>query len=118
MDAPGGALRHRARGLNPAGAYLAEGEPEGAALAIAEKALIDGARPATLSAPRALYARIPDGGCAVNEAAGALRLNLECPRLGSDLCAAWLDLAQAFNQARQPAASNEFARRAQDFHCH
>ena len=100
-----------------AGAYLAEGKPEWAAVSIVEKAQVDGAQPATLSALRAIYARIPEGACAVTEGGGALKLNLECLRLSSDLCTAWLDLSQAFAEARQPALSVEFKQRAAAFGC-
>ena len=47
-----------------AGAYLADGKPEWAAISMVEKAQMDGAQPATLSALRAIYARIPEGACA------------------------------------------------------
>ena len=88
-----------------AGAYLAEGKVDWAAISMVEKAQMDGARPATLSALRAIYARIPEGACSVTE--GGVEIDLECPRLRSDLCTAWVDLAQAFAEARQTAASGD-----------
>ena len=100
-----------------AGAYLADGKPVWAAISMVEKALMDGAQPATLSGLRSIYARIPDGACGVAESGGTLKFNLECPRLRSDLCSAWLDLSQAFAEARQPAASGEFKQRAAAFGC-
>jgi tetratricopeptide (TPR) repeat protein len=100
-----------------AGAYLAEGKPEWAAISMVEKAQVDGAQAATLSALRAIYARIPEGACGVTEDGGALKLNLACPRLRGDLCTAWLDLSRAFAEARQPASSVEFKQRAAAFGC-
>jgi len=100
-----------------AGAYLAEGDLNGAVLAMTEKTQIDSAQPATLSALRALYARIPDGACAVTEAGGALRLNPQCPRLRSDLCASWRELSRAFAEARQPERSRQFQQTAAAFGC-
>jgi hypothetical protein len=99
------------------GAYLSEGKTEWAAISLAEKAQMDGSQPATLSALRALYGRLPDGACAVSEEGGALKLNMECPRLRTDLCTAWVDLAHAFGEARQPARSREFKDRAAGFGC-
>ena len=96
-----------------AGAYLADGKPEWAAISMVEKAQVDGAQAATLSGLRTIYARIPEGACAVKEGG----LNLECPRMRADLCAAWVDLAQAFAEARQPAASEGFRQRAAAFGC-
>ena len=100
-----------------AGAYLAEGKAEWAAISIVEKAQVDGAQAATLSALRTIYLRIPEGACGVTEGGGALKLNLECARMRSDLCTAWVDLAQAFAEARQAAASVEFTQRAAAFGC-
>jgi tetratricopeptide (TPR) repeat protein len=96
-----------------AGAYLADGKPEWAAISMVEKAEVDGVRPATLSALRAIYGRIPEGACAVKESG----LNPECPRMRGDLCTAWVDLASAFAEARQAASSEEFRRRAAAFGC-
>jgi tetratricopeptide (TPR) repeat protein len=96
-----------------AGAYLAEGKVEWAAISMVEKAQVDGAQAATLSALRAIYARIPEGACAVKEGG----LNLECPRVRADTCTAWVDLAQAFAEARQTAASVGFTQRAAAFGC-
>ncbi len=100
-----------------AGAYLAEGKAEWAAISMVEKAQVDGAQAATLSALRTIYLRIPEGACGVTEGGGALKLNLECARMRSDLCTAWVDLAQAFAEARQAAASVEFTQRAAAFGC-
>jgi len=106
------------RNLNPASVqpygsiaavYQAKGSLGLAAITILEKMELEGSQTGTIPALLSLYAGIPDAGCAVKQAV----LDPECPRLRSDLCSAWQDLAQAFDEARQPARAAEFrAKRA------
>ena len=109
------ALRY-GRGLDPRAlesydgmkiAYASMGHPEQAALALLEKAQIEGPQPATLAEIRDAYQKFPDGGCAVIQQDAGLQLNTECPRIKSDLCLAWSDLEQAYQEARQPGAAAE-----------
>src|SRR5574341_1127906 len=87
----------------PPSRHARAGKPEWASIALNEKALLDEFSPATLASLRELYAEIPGGGCAIDEQGGALKLNLACPRLRNDICAAAADLAQAFMEARASA---------------
>jgi tetratricopeptide (TPR) repeat protein len=104
-----GAYR-QGRGVDPysvelydaiAAVYLAGGNPEGAAVTLDEKTQVGGNSPATMSALRGLYGKIPGGACAVVEEGGASKLNMACPRVRDDMCLAWADLTQAFLEARK-----------------
>jgi len=88
-------------------AYGAMGKPDRAVIALEEKAQIDGFKPAAIAAIRDLYRKIPDGACAVREQNGALAIDVECPRLRSDMCLASVELTQAFVEARNPAQASE-----------
>jgi tetratricopeptide (TPR) repeat protein len=107
------ALRY-GRGLNPAAldaydglqvAYAATGNFRLAAVSLEEKAQVDGFQPATVAAIRGVYEKIPDGSCAFVRQGANWQLNMSCPVVKSDLCAAWEDLAGAYADARQPAPS-------------
>jgi tetratricopeptide (TPR) repeat protein len=87
-------------------AYLALNQPERAAVALLEKAQMDGLQPATLAAARQVYARIPDAACALEQGGST------CPRLTADSCQAAADLEQAWSEARQPGEAHEIANRA------
>jgi tetratricopeptide (TPR) repeat protein len=99
------------RNLNPlvlefydrmAALQVAAGNAQGAAIAMDEKAQLDGMQVATVSALQQLYGSIPGGGCAVTRLNGSATMNAACPKLREDMCAAAVDLAQAFVEARQP----------------
>ena len=109
----------RGRNLNPvslefydgiAGVHAAANNAQAAAIAIDEKAQLDGMQPATVNALQQLYAAIPGGGCAVTlqrgsatgSTTGSTSLDASCPKLREDMCAAAVDLAQAFIEARRP----------------
>lgn len=101
------------RNLNPeslefydgmAGVHVATGNPAAAAIAINEKALLDGMQPATVTALQRLYSVIPGGGCAVDAA---------CPKFHDDMCVAAADLAAAFIEARRPTRAHEISAAAQ-----
>jgi protein O-mannosyl-transferase len=87
-------------GLNVA--FTAIGDPIRAVVALEEKAQIDGFQPATLGAIREAYQKMPDGACAFVQQSERWQFNTNCPRVKSDLCAAWSDLAGAYIDARQP----------------
>lgn len=104
------------RGINPgrpdfyvalSAAYTGLLQPEEAATALLESVQVDGEKPETLASLRQLYARIPDGACAIEATGGMLKLNLDCPRLRAHLCLAQADLTRAFIEARQPARAQE-----------
>jgi tetratricopeptide (TPR) repeat protein len=107
------ALRY-GRGLNPAAleaydglevAYAATSNFRLAAVSLEQKAQVDGFQPATVAAIRSVYEKIPDGSCAFVRQGTDSQLNMRCPAVKSDLCAAWSDLAQAYADALQPAQS-------------
>jgi tetratricopeptide (TPR) repeat protein len=84
-----------------AGVYVAGGNPEGAAVTLIEKTQVGGNNPATMSALRELYRKIPGGSAAIVVEGGASKLNMACPRLRDDLCLAWADLTQVLLEARR-----------------
>jgi protein O-mannosyl-transferase len=80
-------------------AYAAQGKLEAAAIVIDQKAYAFGLSPATVSSIQNLYARIPDGACALDSDGGRTRLNLGCPRLRQHMCIGWADLARSYGRA-------------------
>jgi tetratricopeptide (TPR) repeat protein len=104
-----------ARGYDElAAAYAAAGQADQAAVVVDEKALLEGLTPQNAASLRAWYARLPGGECAF---AGD-RLNPQCARLRSDLCAAWSDLTDTFTEARLTTQADQFrATAARDFGC-
>jgi tetratricopeptide (TPR) repeat protein len=88
------------------GLYLAAGRPRDAAVALLEKAQVDGFHPATLRALQQVYGTVPDAACAFTDR----QLNLGCPRVRADVCEAAGALAEWYTQARAPADA-EVARR-------
>ena len=95
-----------------AAVYLAGGNPEAAAVTLDEKTQVSGNSPATISALRDVYGKIPGGACAIVEEGGASKLNMACPRLRDDLCLAWADLTQAFLEARRTGEARSLKRTA------
>jgi protein O-mannosyl-transferase len=88
-------------GLNVA--YSATGDISTAVVNMEEKALVDNFQPATMGAIRDLYQKIPDGACAFLEQKGRWQPNLQgCPRMKSDVCAAFANLASDYRDARMP----------------
>jgi protein O-mannosyl-transferase len=83
-------------------AFLGLNQPERAVVPLLEKAQMDGFVPSTLAALRNVYARIPEGACAVDQSGGALTLNPRCPRLAADICRAAAELQTTYREARQP----------------
>jgi tetratricopeptide (TPR) repeat protein len=92
--------------------YADGGDPAGVAVTVLEKALLDNGQPATMSALRGAYARLPNGACAVAEENGVWRMGLACPGVRQDLCTASADLTQAFVEARDAADARRFQRNA------
>jgi hypothetical protein len=86
--------------------YASRGELEQAAIILLEKAQVFGASSATQTSLRNLYARLPEGACAVGPDGN---LNFDCPKLRRDQCLAWADLAQAYRDARAPDRAQAIA---------
>ena len=81
--------------------YARQGALEQAAIIIDEKAFVLGINNATASSLRNLYARIPDGACALTVQGGTTGLNLNCPRVRADMCQGWVELDAAYRATRQ-----------------
>jgi tetratricopeptide (TPR) repeat protein len=88
-----------------AAAYLQSGSPRLAAVALEQKAAVEGLTAATLAQIGRLYGQ---GSCAVEYRGSTGSLNLACPPLHEDMCAAWSELATALTRARLPDASQRF----------
>ncbi len=97
--------------------YAAQGNLAAAAIVLNQKAAVFGFSPATLTSLRNIYGRLPGGDCAVVQDAAGSRLNPACPRVKSDLCQAWSELAQVFNTARQPERASALGALAQQNGC-
>jgi len=48
-----------------------------------------------------IYARLPEGACALDEVDGRAKLNLGCARLHEHMCVGWADLVQVYDRALQ-----------------
>jgi tetratricopeptide (TPR) repeat protein len=71
-----------------ASAYRTAGEPRKAALALVEALAVDPERAKLASTLVDLYGQIDPHGCAVTRQGGAGSLNLDCPLVHGDICAA------------------------------
>jgi len=110
------AMRY-AKGVNPRTlevydglslAYSASGNFPMAVITMEEKALVDNFQLATMGAIRDLYRKISDGACAFVQRGAGWQFNLEgCPRVKSDVCAAFAGLAQAYRDARLPVDAQQ-----------
>ena len=92
--------------------YLAGGNPSWAAITTLEKALVDDNLPATMSALRDAYARLPKKSCAVVQEGGVWKVNMDCPGVPQDVCTAFADLVPAFVEARNLSSARRFKRHA------
>lgn len=93
-------------------AHLNRGDRDRAALAVLEKALVLGLTPGAVASVRAVYEKLPEGGCAVRNVNGIDYLDSTCPRLGGDLCKAAAELEQFFRDGRKPAKAEEMRKNA------
>lgn len=115
------------RSLNPgmplfydglAGAYWAMGQSGRAVAALEAKGMLEGFAPATLTGIAQMYANMPDAACALESRGRGPQINLNCPKVKSDLCMAASDLAEAFADARNPEQAHTFrAEAAQRYGC-
>jgi tetratricopeptide (TPR) repeat protein len=115
------------RSLNPsmtmfydglADVYWASGQYDRAVTSLETKGMLEGFAPATLTGIARIYARIPAAACAVGSRGAGPQINLNCPKVKSDLCVAASELAQAFTDARNPAQAGTFrAEAAQRYGC-
>ena len=121
------ALRY-AKGLAPrtlevydglAVAYSTMGNMPMAVTTMEEKALVDSFQPATMSSIRDLYQKTPDGQCAFVQHGTNWEFNLAgCPRVKGDVCLAFTELAQAYQDSRSPRDVEQVrAAAAQSYGC-
>jgi protein O-mannosyl-transferase len=118
LGRPDDALRayREAQGVDPlkrevydemATVFATQGKIEQAAVVIDEKAFMLGMNNATAASLRNLYARIPDGACALKTDSGTVALNLDCPRVRADMCLGWGELDTAYRAARQSSRADQ-----------
>jgi tetratricopeptide (TPR) repeat protein len=105
------------RSLNPgmtmfydglAGVYWATRQYDRAVTSLETKGMLEGFAPATVTGIARIYANMPEASCAVEPGGGGPQLNLNCPKVKSDLCVAAADLAQAYTEARNPEQAGAF----------
>jgi tetratricopeptide (TPR) repeat protein len=97
-----------------AGVYLAGRNLEEAAVTLVEVTQVGGNTPAAMYAVREFYGRIPGGSNAIVVEGGVSKLNMAYPRLGEDLCRAWVELTQVFLEARRTSAARSMKQSAID----
>ncbi len=100
-----------------AGVALERGDLDAAAVAAVEMAMLSGIDAAAVERLRSIYRRIPGGECALAEDAGRVKLNLSCPRMGRDVCAAWAEMAAVFESVRSPDLAAKWRDRARAAGC-
>jgi protein O-mannosyl-transferase len=84
-----------------ASVYRAKGELRSAALALVEALAVDGTRVRLMSPLVDLYSAVDPGGCAVTREGGAPALNLACPLVHNDICAASANVAGVYTRRGQ-----------------
>ena len=98
--------------------YATQGQLERAAIVIDEKGFVLGINNATASSLRNLYARTPDGACALTGQGDTTGLNLNCPRVRADMCMGWVELDAAYRAARRlPRAESIRSTAIQQYGC-
>jgi hypothetical protein len=99
------------------GAWLAAGRPEMAALTQLEWAIAVEPTPAVLDAVESLYAKLPDGACAVKRHNDVPSLDFDCPRLRADVCRAAAEVEQTYIEARRPDRARGIAAATAPYGC-
>ena len=93
-------------------AYIAAGDPRKAAIALVEALAVDASRVQLTSKLVELYAKIDPGGCAVSRKDFTPSLNLDCPLVHADICAASRNVAVSYLQTGQRFESSAIRRTA------
>src|SRR5579883_1077009 len=94
-----------------AGAALAAGEADRAAVVVDEMALLFGMPPDTVERLRVVYGRVAGGACALAAERGQMKLNMDCARVARDVCAGWGGPGRA---VRERAPGDMAARRREE----
>jgi hypothetical protein len=79
-----------------AAAYRAAGDPRNAALALVEALAVDPSRIQLTSKLVDLYGEVDPAGCAVDRRSNPPGLNVECPLVHADICAASRNVAGTY----------------------
>ena len=95
-----------------ASAYAAAGDPRKAAIALVEALAVDASRVQLTSKLVELYAKIDPGGCAVSRKDFTPSLNLDCPLVHGDICAASRNVAVSYLRTGQRFESSAIRRTA------
>ena len=99
-------------------AWLALGDPQQAAIALMEGLGIDPSHAQCAAELAALYQRTEPESCAIRNVGGSVSLNLECPLVHSQLCAASRNVALLYHrQGRDPLAANTVRSAIRDLAC-
>jgi len=95
-------------------AYRAAGDLRKAAAALVEAVAVDPGRAQLISQLVEMYGEIDPSGCAISRQGGQPQLNLECPLVHGDLCAASRNVAGNFVRRGQNEAAEEIRRTAKE----
>jgi hypothetical protein len=99
-------------------AYRAAGDPRNAAAALVEAEAEDPARYALTAKLLDLYVEIDPHGCAVSREGGEASLNLNCPMVHADICAASRNMIAGLAQQWRNFEAASIRRTAEaDFGC-
>ncbi|HTM48464.1 MAG TPA: hypothetical protein VL285_07285, partial [Bryobacteraceae bacterium] len=95
-----------------AAAYSAAGDPRKAAAALVEALAVDASRVHLNAKLVELYTKIDPDGCAVNRDDPAPSLNVDCPMVHTDICAASKNVANSYLRTGQRSESESIRRTA------
>jgi tetratricopeptide (TPR) repeat protein len=96
-----------------AAAYQAAGDPRRAARALVEALAVDPTRGQLMARLVALYAEADPSGCSVTHQGGVPSLNVECPLVHGDVCAASRNVAHTYQRRGQNLEAEAIRRTAQ-----
>ena len=93
--------------LNIGRAYLGMGRKDAAAIALLQACLLDNSRKDVRGQLLELYRDLDHDNCAVVVVDSKSQLNFACPIVRRHVCAAYLDMASAFIEAKQDALARQ-----------
>jgi len=93
-------------------AYVGLRQPEQAAISLLEGLAVDSSQTRLVAELTALYQETEARSCALNRAGTGVELNLNCPLVHSQLCAASHDMVEMFTRMRDPVSASATAQNA------
>jgi len=93
-------------------AYRATGDLRSAALALTEALAMDSGRERIVPSLVELYSEIDPDGCSIQRGGAAPSVDVRCPLVHSDICAAWKNAAGTYAKSRQPIEAASIRRTA------